>query len=566
MDTASIIILSIFGVFALIGFFKGLSQGFSRQIIRTLTVAASAVGSVFIARAFYGKISGFFEGKTIEEIHAWVCGLKFFPKGLDISWMLNLNVETVRAIIIIPATLICIPLIFVAFFLTISGLMKIVHVILCGLFGLSKKRKNVLTSLLGAVLGLAEGIAIAALIVMPVTGIAKAAETAVTEVNEQMPESAEAAQLTSLYTSYLKPINDNAIVSTVGKLGVNALYSGLVTVETNGKSTDMTTLLPDAALIYANKSGFQPFHWQTLTDQNKLALINISNILESNPYFSEIAAGLISGIARSAESGAIPIPLEPPFDAVFHDIVHVFETTDSTNIHTDIDTILAVYFILSDEGVLATFGTDSNAMLTALTTADSEGITPVTKVIDEIKKNERTKPLISVITKISLSVMKEQIGLPEDADQIYESVKGGLNETLKIDRESFAEGEAGDAEYKAAVSTSIDETLKANDIVLEPEIVDTMADYVTENFADKEEITDDEINDIILSYYDAYLEYQKTGKIPEGTLPEGTIPEGTIPEGTEPEGTEPEGTEPEGTESEGTESEGSESEGSESEN
>ena len=543
MDIISIVLLSFFGLFAVICFFKGMSQGFSRQLIRTVTVVISALASVFISKAFYGKIIGFFDGKTTEEIYAWIRGLKFVPKTLDLSWMLNFDSATISAILIIPLILIAIPLIFVGFFIALTGITKIVHVILCGIFGLSKKRKNPLTAILGAILGLVEGVAIAALMVMPLTGLTHAAEIAVNKANETLPESEATVQLNSIYTAYVKPINDNFVVSAAGKLGVNALYSNLVTVERYGTKTDITTLLPDAAVIYANTSGLKPFYWQTLNDKNKTALINITDTLESNVYFSNVAAGMVSGLAKTVNGDNIPFPLSPPLDSVFLDAVHIFETTDSTNLHTDIDTILAVYFILSDEGVLSHFGADANLMLQSLTTADSEGVTPINKVIEEIKKNERTKPLISVITKVSLSVMKEQAGMPENAEEIYESVKTGINETLKIDRESFAEGEAGDAEYKAAVSTSIDETLKANDIVLEPEIVDTMADYVTENFADKEEITDDEINDIILSYYDAYLEYQKSGTvpddIPEGILPGGTIPEGTVPEGTVPEGSTP---------------------------
>ena len=42
-----------------------------------------------------------------------------------------------------------------------------------------------------------------------------------------------------------------------------------------------------------------------------------------------------------------------------------------------------------------------------------------------------------------------------------------------------------------------------------------MADYVAKNFADKEEVTDEDVDDLILSYYDAYLEYQETGKVPD---------------------------------------------------
>ena len=40
------------------------------------------------------------------------------------------------------------------------------------------------------------------------------------------------------------------------------------------------------------------------------------------------------------------------------------------------------------------------------------------------------------------------------------------------------------------------------------ELADKLAEYVSDNFSDIEEISDDEINDLILSYYDAYLASQ----------------------------------------------------------
>ena len=61
---------------------------------------------------------------------------------------------------------------------------------------------------------------------------------------------------------------------------------------------------------------------------------------------------------------------------------------------------------------------------------------------------------------------------------------------------------------------------KENGIELDPEIVGGIADYIDENVEVKDEYTDEEINDVILSYYDVYLEYQKNGTLPDG-LPEG---------------------------------------------
>ena len=52
---------------------------------------------------------------------------------------------------------------------------------------------------------------------------------------------------------------------------------------------------------------------------------------------------------------------------------------------------------------------------------------------------------------------------------------------------------------------------------LDDEIIDGIADYYVSSGLDEyEELTDDDINDIILSYYDAYLKYLENGTIPDG--------------------------------------------------
>ena len=142
-------------------------------------------------------------------------------------------------------------------------------------------------------------------------------------------------------------------------------------------------------------------------------------------------------------------------------------------------------------------------MTDILTRKDENGETVVNKVIAILKSNERTKPIVVTLTKISVSSMANKLGTGEDTAAIYENVKSGVNETLKIKKTDYQSTE----EYTAAVSASLDQTLTDNGIELEADIVDSMAQYVTDNYSDVESVTDEELNDIILSYYDAYVDY-----------------------------------------------------------
>jgi len=236
----------------------------------------------------------------------------------------------------------------------------------------------------------------------------------------------------------------------------------------------------------------------------------MNQLLADSEYFSDISAGIVRGSAKAALSGNFPLPIPAPFDTLVNGMLEIFVTSDSQNLKGDIDTVLDVYFIIARSGVLNSFDQNTDALLTSLTTKDGEGKTTITRVIDAINANERTKPLVTLFTKLSISVMSDQLGISEETVAAYENVKTGLNDTLQISREGKT-----DEEYVDEVAASLDTTLKENNIEVEPEIVDTMAEYIADNFTAGEPLTDEQMNDIILNYYDAYLEYQESGTIPD---------------------------------------------------
>lgn len=143
-------------------------------------------------------------------------------------------------------------------------------------------------------------------------------------------------------------------------------------------------------------------------------------------------------------------------------------------------------------------------MLSILTRIDPETETTViSKLIEVVKSNQRTSPLLTTLTKLSVTIMAESMGLGEDAEELYEDIKTGVNDILAIDPESYSDP----AEYEAAVGDSIETTLAEQGIELEREVIDEMAsaaaDICREN--DIEELTDEQISDILLKYYDGVI-------------------------------------------------------------
>ena len=102
--------------------------------------------------------------------------------------------------------------------------------------------------------------------------------------------------------------------------------------------------------------------------------------------------------------------------------------------------------------------------------------------------------------------MSDSLELGDEVLDVYESVKGGINDALSIEKEGKTEDE-----YLGELSASLDNTLRENGIELEEDIVDEMAGFINENFEAGVTLTDEELDDVILSYYDAYIKYLANG-------------------------------------------------------
>jgi hypothetical protein len=190
------------------------------------------------------------------------------------------------------------------------------------------------------------------------------------------------------------------------------------------------------------------------------------------------------------------------FEATVNDAFGLFMNESPDNVGADLSTVLEVYFLLSDSEAL-TVMTSGGDVAVCLTKSYNEDDKYIDAIVDTLNANARTKPLTTAIAKLSITVMSSSLGLGEDAVEVYENLKSDINGCLAIDKEDFAT----DEEYKAELSSSINDALVENNITLEKDIVDSMADYVAENYSDKDSISEEEFNDILFSYYDAYSEY-----------------------------------------------------------
>ena len=289
---------------------------------------------------------------------------------------------------------------------------------------------------------------------------------------------------------------------------------------------------------------------------------------EDNSHLNPVLLALVQSLATQVRT----ISVAEPFDMLVGSVADVFtlRSTEDTVVG-DVATVAEVFEILASSGVFAPECDATNL----LTVKDGEGRTVVDRVVTVLNDNERTQPIVTDFTKLSLSlIMNNNVagalgdasGSTADVDRVYEDVKTGLDsiisETVNGEHETEEEKKEAVTEAITDIITNVilgggdsgdGATGGEGDETLAPEMVDIMADimadHVIENFggvtaedlvssglyeelevevpvvdedgnpvldADGNEVTetvtqtqisDSGITDVILNYYDAYLQW-----------------------------------------------------------
>ena len=243
MPSITPIIYGVIGFFALIGALAGLARGFYRQSVRTVTVAIAAVLSFVAIGLLYSSISNALEGKTAVDIINLLIENGIISADTDTSIIENLDMKTAELLLALPLGLIVAPIIFIVLFILLSAIMMIIHVIICALCGFKSSRNNAFTRLLGFVLGLLQGAAVAGLILMPVIGIGNMAKDTLTVLEQKAADEDFTKSCSDVYHTYAEEFVENPAIRIYSALGCNSLYESIATVRIDEDTqANLTTL------------------------------------------------------------------------------------------------------------------------------------------------------------------------------------------------------------------------------------------------------------------------------------------------------------------------------------
>ena len=483
----------------LIELFAGYRRGVFRQALHFIAFAAAAIIAYFsvdgIIQELYLSL-GLVDGATLEQM---VTAMKADP---DMAQFITSDVEAFLLaldpkILEYSFTLIIgtvSTFIFWLYFLICNLVAKVIWFIV-KLF--IPKGQGVATKMPGLVLGAAEGLIFAAILMLPFANVAGLVREAYGIVAESEGETNE--ETMAFYEQELASFAEDGVLVAIDNVGGRALYDKYFTVSIDGEAYNLRDeIMTTLKIFITDVPALSETDWYSLSENDKAAIGSIIDTLGESEYISRIIAGVMSATFTALEDSELPVEIEPPFDSLLKSGISIFANANHKYLGEDLTTLKEVYFIFSDDGVLNAI-LEGGDLTEAFVRRDANGDTTVSKIIAVINENERTKSLLTELTKISITVISSEMDLGDDVTEVYENIMEGVNNILSTTSDDPEE-----------ISALLNETLYNNGIELEEPIIDNMAEYIASEFGDMDEVSEEDFNDIILNYYDSYLEYQES--------------------------------------------------------
>ena len=530
MDILAIVITILVLASVAIGALNGLKNGARKQAIRLGFIILSLLVSVAVTGLISNTVIASVSSMSSESL-AEVFDTIGYKVPEDIMSQIAENSTSISYLLAIPVAFIVAPIMF----LVVYGIFHFITLIPCSILSkalvLKKSKKSGYSRLIGAAVGALQGLLIAVIVASPFTGLLSTATDAVDAIKDSGVVSFEEDSLIE------GGIPTDTTLSFLGAVGGNLIYENLATVEVNGNEYNMKKELAEPVVkLVANASKLEDIESYTkLSKEDQETLNAIVNVFEESDYISDISANLILVASDTLKkeftsSNNNMFGGEQELDNVFgkftnsfFDVINAIATdslNDKSSLTGDLKTLLSVYYLLSDYDILNTFNTSPMYAVEALMTTheeeDGTQITVMKKVTDTLNSNVHTRPMVTVLSQISISALSGQFDFGGDFDitKVYNDVKESVSAISAVDR-------TVEETYVAEVTDILTNAFTENNVDIEAEVISDMAKYLFDNpdtisAGDGDgdgEITDDEMNKLILAYYDVYVEKELTEEL-----------------------------------------------------
>lgn len=425
----------------------------------------------------------------------------------------NLDTEIVSYLVAMLFSVLAAPFLFLTIFTIINSVFRVVYYIVTKIIPFPKGGK-LTTRLIATAIGVLHGFLVAAIVMLPFIAVSDVVNAAV----DASLQATENAELEDVNEKYISPATNNPVFATVRTLGGNAVLNSFGNLSKGDEKFEARKEffnIIDGG--YSKIEALSETEFSKLEDNDKQAIEDLLKFVNESEFLTTFSSGIFTGVGRAMEEGNITKDVDEPLKTILDHVATIFATGSKETLESDLGVMKEIYFILSDADIL--IETEDSRDITSKFTAKIDGDTVIGKIAKIINSNSRFAPLLTAITEISISHLIDSAeGQIPNSAQVYSEIKTGFNKILAIEKPTDPKDTEAFEEYKQNVSGIISDTLSENNITLDPDVIDGISDYIAtpESEADEiigkldsdgnGELTDQEFNNILLQYYDSYLE------------------------------------------------------------
>lgn len=389
------------------------------------------------------------------------------------------------------------------------------------------KRVDTTGKTIGAVVGGLEGILVVVLCLIPITAFLNIGTSVTQKIDFEDEAVAEVIDS-------IEEFNEAPVFGLIRTMGGEFLTGELTTVSLGGRRVNLMNeinvgfeLYNDIAIVLAEDDGGD----FAVTPEKQAAIDRVVAVIEQSDYLPMVLSSVMHMVSGPL-LGEIPENPTEPMDRVMAALGNFIESTTPDTITADLRTFVDAFFLLNENGAFETLTSgDTEAIMEALSEKDESGDTIIKKLIRMLGANPHTKTIIAALNELSVSIMCDSLGFTGDTAQVYDDLKQGLNDIISITPPADKDDEEAVAAYKEELKTTLKDTITGSleNVAtgeeleeireqLTDEVMDEMTEQVSNYLEENPEITemeDEDVTEIILTYYDAYLQYQQNGTLPD---------------------------------------------------
>ena len=497
-------------------------------------VAPIHLGSVLLSATVAFILTGFFTGMLLSSLAQ--ISLIDFVREIELTMgetfdpeihemIASFDPAVISYVVAIPAALFS-PFIFFLLYIfcrLVFGAVRGVVVKACAI----PKRVDTTGKTIGAVVGGLEGILVVVLCLIPITAFLNIGTSVTQKIDFEDEAVAEVIDS-------IEEFNEAPVFGLIRTMGGEFLTGELTTVSLGGRRVNLMNeidvgleLYNDITIVLAREEG-EDF---AVTPEKQAAIDRVVAMIEQSDYLPMVLSSAMHMVSGPL-LGEIPENPTEPMDRVMAALGNFIESTTPDTITADLRTFVDAFFLLNENGALETLTSgDTEAIMEALSEKDESGDTIIKKLIRMLGANPHTKTIIAALNELSVSIMCDSLGFTGDTAQVYDDLKQGLNDIISITPPADKDDEEAVAAYKEELKTTLKDTITGSleNVAtgeeleeireqLTDEVMDEMTEQVSNYLEENPEITemeDEDVTEIILTYYDAYLQYQQNGTLPD---------------------------------------------------